>query len=135
MELLSKFICPPRKRPFRKKRSYPARLWPARVRFSWWMMKVYLDVFQKTLPFMGYKVILAQGGEEAVEVYKKNRDQIDLVLLDMIMPGVSGGKVFDLLREMNPEVKVILSSGYSIDGEASKIIARDAMDSFKSLSP
>ncbi len=83
-----------------------------------------LEVLGKTLTYTGYRVLLAQGGEEAVEVYEKNRDQIDLVLLDMIMPGMSGGKVFDLLREINPEVKVILSSGYSIAGEASKIMDR-----------
>ncbi len=83
-----------------------------------------LEVLGKTLTYTGYKVMSAQGGEEAVEVYKKNKDQIDLVLLDMIMPGMNGGKVFDLLREINPGVKVILSSGYSIAGEASKIMAR-----------
>jgi two-component system cell cycle sensor histidine kinase/response regulator CckA len=83
-----------------------------------------LEVMEKALTLSGYKVILAQGGEEAVEVYKKEKDRIDLVLLDMIMPGMSGGKVFDLLREMNPGVKVILSSGYSMGGEASKILAR-----------
>jgi len=83
-----------------------------------------LEVLGKTLTYTGYKVISAQGGEEAVEVYKEKKDQIDLVLLDMIMPGMSGGKVFDLLREINPKVKVILSSGYSIAGEASKIMAR-----------
>ena len=83
-----------------------------------------LEVMEKALTLTGYKVILAQGGEEAVEVYKKNKDGIDVVLLDMIMPGMSGGKVFDLLREMNPGVKVILSSGYSIAGEASKIMDR-----------
>jgi PAS domain S-box-containing protein len=85
---------------------------------------IILEVLEKTLTYTGYRVITAQGGEEAVEVYKKNQEQIDLVLLDMIMPGMNGGKVFDLLREINSEVKVILSSGYSIAGEASKIMAR-----------
>ncbi len=47
-----------------------------------------------------------------------------MVVLDMIMPGMAGGKVFDQLRAINPEVKVILSSGYSLDGEASEIMAR-----------
>jgi two-component system cell cycle sensor histidine kinase/response regulator CckA len=83
-----------------------------------------LEVMEKALTLSGYKVILAQGGEEALEVYEKEQDRIDLVLLDMIMPGMSGGKVFDRLRKMNPGVKVILSSGYSIGGEASKILAR-----------
>jgi len=46
------------------------------------------------------------------------------VILDMIMPGMGGGKVFDALRAIQPGVKVVLSSGYSIDGEASQIMAR-----------
>ena len=82
------------------------------------------EVLEKALTFTGFSVFLAQGGEEAIEVYKKNQELIDLVVLDMIMPGMNGGKVFDRLREMNPGVKVILSSGYSIDGEASQIMAR-----------
>ena len=73
-----------------------------------------LEVMEKALTLSGYKVMVARGGEEAVEVYKKNHDRIDVVILDMIMPGMDGGKVFDLLREIHPGVKVILSSGYSI---------------------
>ncbi len=83
-----------------------------------------VEVMEKALILTGYRVLVARGGEEAVKVYRENRDLIDVVVLDMIMPGMNGGKVFDLLRETNPEVKVILSSGYSIDGEASQIMAR-----------
>ena len=83
-----------------------------------------VEVMEKALFLTGYKVLVARGGKEAVEVFKKNHDRIDLVILDMIMPGMGGGKVFDLLRAIHPGVKVILSSGYSIDGEASQILAR-----------
>ncbi len=82
------------------------------------------EVMEKALTLTGYKVLLARGGEEALELYEKNRKRIDLVVLDMLMPGMNGGKVFDRLRKMNPGVNVILSSGYSIDGEASQIMAR-----------
>jgi two-component system cell cycle sensor histidine kinase/response regulator CckA len=82
------------------------------------------DVVEKALTMMGYKVFLAGGGAEAIDVYKKNQDSISLVILDMIMPGLTGGKTYDLLKEINPQVKVILSSGYSFDGEASRIMAR-----------
>ena len=82
------------------------------------------EIMEKALTLTGYRVLLARGGEEAIEVYKKNQNRIDLVVLDMIMPGMNGGKVFDRLREMNPGVKVILSSGYSLDGEASQIMER-----------
>ncbi len=83
-----------------------------------------LEVIEKALTLAGYKVLLAQGGEAALEIYKKNPSRIDLVVLDMIMPGMNGGMVFDRLREMDPRLNVILSSGYSIDAEASHILAR-----------
>ncbi|HSR10309.1 MAG TPA: response regulator [Thermodesulfobacteriota bacterium] len=82
------------------------------------------EVMGKALTLTGYKVFLARGGEEALRIYAKDRDRIDVVVLDMIMPGMNGGKVFDRLREMDPGVKVILSSGYSIDGDAAQIMAR-----------
>jgi len=63
-------------------------------------------------------------GKEAVEVYKKKWDKIDLVLMDMVMPNMGGGEAYDRMKEINPRVKVLLSSGYSFDGEAKKILAR-----------
>jgi two-component system cell cycle sensor histidine kinase/response regulator CckA len=52
------------------------------------------------------------------------RNEIDLVILDMIMPGISGGETFDRLREISPDTKVLLSSGYSLSGEAKTIMDR-----------
>jgi CheY-like chemotaxis protein len=86
--------------------------------------EVILDVSEKVLKVLGYKVLVARGGAAAIEIFKKHQDSIDLVLLDIIMPHMGGGEVFDRLKEISPEVKVLLSSGYSIDGEASKIMAR-----------
>jgi CheY-like chemotaxis protein len=83
-----------------------------------------LEVGQKLLKAMGYRVLIAREGREAIEVYKRHRETVDLVLLDIIMPNMKGGEVFDCLREINPNIKVLLSSGYSIDGEASKILER-----------
>ncbi|MBC8457428.1 MAG: response regulator, partial [Deltaproteobacteria bacterium] len=59
-----------------------------------------------------------------IELYKENRDNIDMVLLDMVMPGVGGGETYDRMKEVNPRVKVLLSSGYSIDGQATEILER-----------
>jgi CheY-like chemotaxis protein len=67
------------------------------------------------LTTMGYKVLLATGGKEAVELYKQNREEIDLVLLDVIMPGMDGVKTYKRLKEIEPEVKVLLMSGYTTD--------------------
>jgi len=86
--------------------------------------EVILDVSEKVLKVLGYKVLVARGGAEAIEIFKKHQDSIDLVLLDIIMPHMSGGEVYDRLKEISPDVKVLLSSGYSIDGEASKIMER-----------
>jgi signal transduction histidine kinase/ActR/RegA family two-component response regulator len=83
-----------------------------------------LEVAEQFLKVVGYHVLTAREGREAIEVYKNHRETIDLVLLDIIMPDMKGGEVFDRLKEINPEVKVLLSSGYSIDGEATQILER-----------
>jgi two-component system cell cycle sensor histidine kinase/response regulator CckA len=61
-------------------------------------------------------------GQEAIAIYMEKGREIDLVVLDLIMPGMGGGKAFETLRNINPHLKVILSSGYSIDGEARRIL-------------
>ena len=83
-----------------------------------------LDVGRDLLKAMGYRVLSARDGQEAIEVYKENQDKIDIIILDMIMPNLSGGKVYDELKEINADVKILLSSGYSIDGQASEILQR-----------
>jgi two-component system cell cycle sensor histidine kinase/response regulator CckA len=83
-----------------------------------------IKVAKELLQELGYQVMSALSGQEAIELYKKNADKIDLVIMDMIMPGMSGGETFDRLKEINPEIKVLLSSGYSINGQASKILER-----------
>jgi CheY-like chemotaxis protein len=85
---------------------------------------VVLDIDRELLESMGYHVFTANSGKDAVEIYKKNQNSIDLVLLDMIMPQLGGGETYDLLKEINAEIKVLLSSGYSIDGEAMNILKR-----------
>ncbi len=73
---------------------------------------------------MGYRVLIAKDGKEDIEVYEKNRDQIDFVILDMVISGIGGGEAYDTMKEINPNVKVLLSSGYSINGQAAEIMAR-----------
>lgn len=81
-----------------------------------------LDVGVRLLEMLGYTVIGAGGGSEALKIYTGNREKIDLVILDLIMPDMGGGEVYNRLKEINPGVKVILSSGYSIDGQATEIM-------------
>jgi CheY-like chemotaxis protein len=83
-----------------------------------------LELGMKLLEKLGYSVIQAKGGREAVEIYKTRPDSIDLVILDMIMPGMGGSETYDRMKEINPEVKVILSTGYSTDGRATEIMER-----------
>jgi CheY-like chemotaxis protein len=83
-----------------------------------------VDIGKKILKLMGYKVLVAKNGKEAIELYKKNHDKIDIVILDMIMPEMGGGEAYDRLKEINPHVRVLLSSGYSINGEATEILER-----------
>jgi PAS domain S-box-containing protein len=79
---------------------------------------------EQLLENMGYNVLIARSGKEAIEIYKENEEDIDLVILDMVMPGIGGGEAYDRMKEINPNVKVLLSSGYSIDGQASEILER-----------
>ena len=73
---------------------------------------------------MGYNVSIARNGKDAIEIYKGNQDKIDIVIIDMIMPELSGGETYDRLKEMNPDINVLLSSGHSINGQATEILER-----------
>ncbi|MFN8596290.1 MAG: response regulator [Anaerolineae bacterium] len=59
-----------------------------------------------------WKVLTAASGEEGLDVYRQHQAEIDLVLLDLSMPGLSGDETFQRLRQIDPQVRVILSSGY-----------------------
>jgi len=83
-----------------------------------------LEIGRSMIETLGYQVMTAHSGEEGLALYKTSKDRIDLVLLDMIMPGMNGGKVYDRLKAINPDVNVLLISGYSIEGEAKEILAR-----------
>jgi len=83
-----------------------------------------INVGKDMLTTIGYHVYTAHDGKEALEIYQANQHSIDMVILDMIMPGMNGGTTYDRLKELNPGVKVLLSSGYSLDGEANDILTR-----------
>ena len=81
-----------------------------------------LEVAVEMLKGLGYEVLAAGSGRQAIEIYKANHGKIDLVILDMIMPDMGGGETYLALKSINPGVKAILSSGYSINGEAKTIM-------------
>ena len=84
--------------------------------------RIILEVGGEMLREMGYHVHLANSGKEAVRLYTEREDPIDLVILDMIMPDMDGRKTYEKLREINPHIKVLLASGYSITGQVSEIL-------------
>jgi DNA-binding NtrC family response regulator len=82
-----------------------------------------IEVMEETLETLGYRVLTADNGEEAIRLYREGKEEIDLVILDVIMPGMGGMETFEAMKAINNEVKVIFSSGYSVDH-----IAREIMD-------
>ena len=83
-----------------------------------------LDVNRPMLEKLGYKVLIAGGGRQAIEIFEARHDRIDIVILDVIMPDLGGGAVFDHMKTIQPDVRVLLCSGYSISGQAEEIIGR-----------
>ncbi len=85
---------------------------------------IVLSVSKEILESLGYTVFGMGSGEEAINFYKEMKNTIDLIILDMIMPGLSGSETFDRIKEFDPSAKILLSSGYSLNGQAKKILAK-----------
>ena len=86
-----------------------------------------LEIGCDLLEQFGYVTITAANGESALDIYETERDHIDLVILDLGMPGMGGHKCLKGLLEMNPEVKVIIASGYSMDGSVKESLDAGAV--------
>jgi len=85
---------------------------------------VVINVGKQMLKKLGYEVLSSNNGKEGIELYRKNQAKFDMVLLGMVMPDMSGGETYDKLRAINPKIKVLLSSGFSVDGQATEILNR-----------
>ena len=83
-----------------------------------------LDVAGQMLSSLGYRPLRASNGAQALKIFCQNRGSIDLVILDMIMPQMSGARVFAALKKLDPQARILLSSGYSINGQAIEIMRR-----------
>ncbi|MBU2628241.1 MAG: response regulator [Proteobacteria bacterium] len=81
-----------------------------------------LTVGREICKALGYSVITAASGKEALKIYKERKDKINLVILDMIMPEMNGLETFLKLKKYNPDIKVLLSTGYSIDEKAQEML-------------
>jgi two-component system, cell cycle sensor histidine kinase and response regulator CckA len=83
-----------------------------------------LNADKAMLNELGYEVLLANGGNEAIRVFEENKDRISLLILDLIMPDLGGEIVFDRIKASRPDMRVILSSGYSIEGQAATLLKK-----------
>ncbi len=75
---------------------------------------------------LGYKVATCNDGKEAISYYAKSWEYVDLVILDLVLPGLGGKEIFEELKKINPQVNVLISSGYTIENKAQAIIDQGA---------
>jgi len=83
-----------------------------------------ITVGRKILASLGYTVLVASGGQAAVDTFIDHQDRIALVILDYVMPGMGGREVFEALKQIQPDVKVLLSSGYSSTDQVAALIEK-----------
>ena len=81
-----------------------------------------VDISKKILSRIGYTVLTAKNGQEAKEIFLKNKEIIDLVILDMILPDMDGNEIFKILKGVEPKVKVLISSGYIMDSQIETLL-------------
>jgi len=81
-----------------------------------------LTIGQEICKALGYSVITVTSGEEAIRFYKEKKEEINLVVLDMMMPEMNGLETFLKLKKLNPDIKVLLSTGYAIDEKAQEML-------------
>ncbi len=81
-----------------------------------------LKADEAMLTELGYDVLLAKGGKEAIQVFNQNKDRITLLILDLIMPDLNGEAVYVHVKSLRPQTRVILSSGYSFEGQAGSVL-------------
>lgn len=80
-------------------------------------------LFSRLIQKLGFETLTAATGAEALDIFRENTDKIDVVILDMVMPDINGDKVFLHMREINPTVKILLSTGYAEDESIEELIA------------
>ena len=80
------------------------------------------SLLEKILSVSGHEVVCKRDGREALDYYRENWQQVDLVILDIVMPRMDGLQAFTLMREINPHAKVLISSGYSFDSKATRML-------------
>lgn len=91
-----------------------------------------LDISQFFLEELGYSVILASGGKEGLDLYMQKQNKIDLVILDLTMPIISGREILNRIRTLNPNAKIIIWSGDSPEGVEKETLIKEGASGFLS---
>jgi CheY-like chemotaxis protein len=81
-----------------------------------------IDISEMMLIRLGYRVLKAHSGYEGLKLFKKNKSTIDLIISDLEMPEMNGKEVMDKLREIDPQIKVMLSSGGLTEADEKNVI-------------
>lgn len=84
------------------------------------------DFLIETMQLLGYCVLLAENGLDAIEIYRENLGRIDLVLMDMVMPKSGGQQAFFAIRQLDPNAKILLSSGFVSEEEVQHLLQSGA---------
>ena len=82
-----------------------------------------LDVGSQLLSRLGYSVLTATSGAEAIDLYEVHKDHVQLIILDLCMPDMDGKQTYLYLKGLNPCIKVLLTTGLSMDGPAKEMLA------------
>jgi DNA-binding response OmpR family regulator len=82
---------------------------------------------ERLLTSLGYGVMLAESAEAAVELFRKNRDTVDLVLLDLAMPEKNGVECLRQLQQVKPDVRVLVCTGHGTPAEREQVLAMGAL--------
>ncbi len=85
--------------------------------------EIMLDIESFMLQKIGFKILKAGNSAEACQLYEDKKEQIDIVVLDMIMPDENGAKTYKRLKKMNPDIRVLVSSGLERDGNIDEILS------------
>ena len=86
--------------------------------------EIVIGVGKQMLEKLGFSVLTATSGKDAIDIYRNNKDRIGLVVMDMIMPGMGAGDTYDELQVIDPAIRVLLASGYGVDQQTSEILNR-----------
>ena len=84
------------------------------------------ETASEILEELGYQVLCARDGQEGLDIYRENQELINVIILDMIMPKMNGRECFAQLRKINPEIKVLISSGFTSEEAMRNINIDDA---------